>query len=242
MSKTVTPYNDTERSKKEQVEEMFDNIAHRYDFLNRLLSLGIDITWRKKAVKFIGTIQPKKILDVATGTGDFAFEALVLNPENVTGYDLSEGMMSYGRKKAADMSVANIVEFIKGDSEKMPFDDDYFDAITVGFGVRNFENLQVGLKEMLRVTRPGGKVAILEISQPPNTIIRALYGLYFNYVVPFIGKLFSKDIRAYQYLPESVRAFPEGIAFVKILEETGFKQVKWKPLTFGTCAFYMMEK
>ena len=242
MSKTVTPYNDTTRTKKEQVEEMFDNIAHRYDFLNHLLSLGIDITWRRKAVKFIGTIQPKKILDLASGTGDFAFEALRLNPEKVIGFDLSEGMMNYGRAKAVKLNVANVVEFVKGDSEKMPFADNSFDAVTVGFGVRNFEHLETGLREMLRVTRPGGKVAILEASQPQNTIIRALYGLYFGNVVPMIGRLFSKDARAYSYLPESVKAFPEGFEFVKILENIGFVNIKWQPLTFGACAFYQMEK
>jgi len=242
MSKTVTPYNDASRTKKEQVEEMFDNIAHRYDFLNHLLSLGIDITWRKKAVKFIGSIQPKKILDVASGTGDFAFEALKLNPDKITGFDLSEGMMNYGRAKAAKMNVAEIVEFVKGDSEKMPFADNSFDAITVGFGVRNFENLEAGLREMHRVTRPGGKIAILEASQPQNTILRALFGLYFGNIVPMIGRMFSKDARAYSYLPESVKAFPEGFEFIKILENIGFRNIKWQPLTFGACAFYSMEK
>lgn len=241
MSKVVTPYNDT-RSKKAQVEEMFDNIAHRYDFLNHLLSLGIDITWRKKAVKFIGTIKPKRILDLATGTGDFAFEALSLNPEKIVGYDISDGMMKYGREKAKQLKVQNIVTFEKGDSEFMQFPNESFDAITVGFGVRNFENLETGLSEMYRVLRPGGVVAILEASTPPNTIIRGLYGLYFNNIVPMIGRLFSKDVRAYTYLPESVKAFPQGFEFTRILENIGFRNVKWQPLTFGTCAFYSMEK
>lgn len=241
MSNAVTPYNDT-RSKKAQVEEMFDNIAHRYDFLNHLLTLGIDIIWRKKAVKFIGTIQPKRILDVASGTGDFAFEALTLNPDKVVGFDLSEGMMNYGRQKAKELKVEHIVEFVKGDSEKMPFADNSFDAITVGFGVRNFENLEAGLKEMFRVTRSGGKIAILEASMPSNTIIRALHGLYFGKIVPLIGRLFSKDARAYNYLPESVRVFPEGLEFVRILENIGFRNIEWQPLTFGACAFYKMEK
>jgi demethylmenaquinone methyltransferase/2-methoxy-6-polyprenyl-1,4-benzoquinol methylase len=242
MNKTVTPYNDASRTKKQQVEEMFDNIAHRYDFLNHLLSLGIDIRWRKKAVKFIGTIQPKKILDLASGTGDFAFESLALHPDKVIGYDISEGMMGYGRAKAEKLGVADIVEFRKGDSENMEFSDNVFDAITVGFGVRNFENLEKGLREMYRVTRPGGKIAILEASQPPNTIIRSLYGLYFGHVVPVIGKMFSKDVRAYSYLPESVKAFPEGFEFIKILENIGFRNIKWQQLTFGVCAFYSMEK
>ncbi|MFN8321133.1 MAG: bifunctional demethylmenaquinone methyltransferase/2-methoxy-6-polyprenyl-1,4-benzoquinol methylase UbiE [Chitinophagales bacterium] len=241
MSNTVTPYNDT-RSKKEQVEEMFDNIAHRYDFLNHLLTMGIDITWRKKAVKYIGEIKPVSVLDVASGTGDFAFEALAIHPEKIVGFDLSEGMMKYGRVKAAKMNVSDIVQFIKGDSEKMPFGDDTFDAVTVGFGVRNFENLKVGLQEMYRVTKPGGRIAILEASMPQNTILRALFSLYFGKIVPIIGKLFSKDARAYNYLPESVKVFPEGLEFVKILENIGFKKVKWQPLTFGACAFYTMEK
>lgn len=241
MSNPVTPYND-QRTKKAQVEEMFDNIAHRYDFLNHLLSMGIDIIWRKKAVKYIGIIQPKKILDVASGTGDFAFEALSLHPEKVIGFDLSEGMMNYGREKAKKMNVSDVVEFVKGDSEKMPFADNTFDAITVGFGVRNFENLEAGLKEMLRVLRTGGKVAILEASMPQNAIIRSLFSLYFGKIVPLIGRLFSKDARAYTYLPESVMAFPRGLEFARILENIGFRNVKWQPLTFGACAFYTMEK
>lgn len=241
MGSTVTPYNDN-RSKKAQVEEMFDNIAHRYDFLNHLLSLGIDITWRKKAVKFIGGIAPKKILDVASGTGDFAFEALSLNPDKVIGFDLSEGMMKYGRAKAAKLQVEHTVEFVKGDSEKMPFPDNSFDAVTVGFGVRNFENLEAGLKEIHRVLRSGGRVAILEASMPKNTIIRALFSLYFGKIVPLIGRLLSKDARAYSYLPESVLVFPEGLEFVKILENIGFTKVEWQPITFGACALYKMEK
>ena len=241
MSETVTPYKD-DRTKKEQVEEMFDNIAHRYDFLNHMLSLGIDITWRKKAVKYLSGINPKTILDVASGTGDFAFEALAVNPAKVVGFDLSEGMMRYGREKAQKMGVQDKVEFVKGDSEKMPFADNAFDAITVGFGVRNFENLNAGLAEMHRVLRSGGRVAILEASMPRNTILRGLYSLYFGKIVPLIGRLFSKDARAYSYLPESVKAFPEGLEFVKIWENIGFRNVKWTPLTFGACAFYTMEK
>jgi demethylmenaquinone methyltransferase / 2-methoxy-6-polyprenyl-1,4-benzoquinol methylase len=241
MSNIVTPYNDT-RSKKQQVEEMFDNIAYRYDFLNHLLSMGIDILWRKRAVKYIGTIKPKRILDVASGTGDFAFEALSLNPEKVIGFDLSEGMMKLGREKARKMKVADRVEFVKGDSEKMPFAENSFDAITVGFGVRNFENLEEGLKEMFRVTRSEGKVVILEASMPQNAIIRAVFSLYFGRIVPLVGKVFSKDARAYSYLPESVLAFPHGLGLVRILENIGFRKVEWKPLTFGACAFYTMEK
>ena len=242
MSKGVTPYNDTTRTKKEQVEEMFDNIAQRYDFLNHLLSLGIDITWRKKAVRSLASINPKTILDVATGTGDFALECLSLKPEKVTGLDISEEMMKYGREKAAKLNVANTVEFIKGDSENMAFGDESFDAITVGFGVRNFERLDAGLREMHRVLKKGGRVAILEGSMPQNTIIRWFYSLYFVRVLPVLGRLFSKDIRAYSYLPESVKAFPQGPEFVRILEGVGFKNVVWQPLLMGICAFYSMEK
>ena len=242
MTKVVTPYNDQNRTKKEQVEDMFDNIAPKYDMLNRVISLGIDVSWRKKAVKYLGQYKPKTILDVATGTGDFAFEALNLNPTKVTGYDLSEGMMKYGREKAEKLGEAKRVEFIKGDSELMPFADNTFDAITVGFGVRNFENLKVGLAEMLRVLKPGGNVVILEASLPPNAIIRWFFSLYFSNIVPFIGKLVSGDGRAYSYLPESVKAFPEGLEFVKICENIGFANAKWQPLTFGACAMYTMTK
>lgn len=241
MKNTVTPYND-ERAKKEQVEEMFDNIAHRYDFLNHLLSFGIDISWRKKAVHSLAAISPQRILDVASGTGDFAFEALTLKPKEVIGFDLSEGMMKYGREKAKELQVSDVVKFIKGDSEKMPFEDESFDAITVGFGVRNFEHLEAGLSEMYRVLRKGGRVAILEASEPENTIFRAFHSLYFGKIVPLVGKLFSRDARAYSYLPESTAAFPSGYNFVAICEKLGFKKVQWTPLTFGACAFYTMER
>lgn len=221
---------------------MFDNIAYRYDFLNHLLSLGIDIRWRKKAVKFIGSSNPKKILDVASGTGDFAIEALTLHPEKIVAFDLSEGMLKICRQKAEKKNALHIIECIKGDSEKLPFAESSFDAVTVGFGVRNFENLEIGLKEIFRVLKPNGKLAILEASFPKNTIIHWLYSCYFGKFVPVIGRLFSKDVRAYEYLPESVRAFPEGLEFVKILENIGFGNVKWNALTFGACAFYTAEK
>jgi demethylmenaquinone methyltransferase/2-methoxy-6-polyprenyl-1,4-benzoquinol methylase len=242
MPNKVTPYGKQGKSKKEEVEEMFDNIAHRYDFLNRLLSLGIDRSWRKKAVKFIGEIKPKIVLDVATGTGDFAFETLSIAPEKVIGYDISEGMLSYGRQKAAATGTAHIVEFVKGDSEKINFEDNKFDAITVGFGVRNFEYLEEGLAEIFRVLKPGGRLAILEVSLPTNAFVRFFYDLYFSYVLPLVGRIFSRDVRAYTYLPESVKAFPQGNAFVQILQNAGFAHVHWKPLTLGTCALYTAEK
>lgn len=242
MPQKVTPYGDTSKTKKEEVEEMFDNIAHRYDFLNRLLSLGIDRSWRKKAVKYIGENKPKTILDVATGTGDFAFEALSLAPEKIIGYDLSEGMMKYGREKAVASGTSHIVEFVKGDSEKMPFENNKFDAVTVGFGVRNFEYLEEGLSEIYRVLKPRGRLAILEISLPTNPLVRFGYDIYFSHILPLIGRVFSRDVRAYTYLPESVKAFPQGTVFTQILSNTGFTNVQWKPLTLGTCTFYMAEK
>lgn len=242
MQTKVTPYGNTTKTKKEEVEEMFDNIAHRYDFLNRLLSLGIDRSWRKKAVAYIGEIKPKQILDVASGTGDFAFDALRIQPEKIIGYDISDGMLKYGREKAQKMGVSNIVEFVKGDSEKILFEDNKFDAITVGFGVRNFEYLEDGLSEIYRVLKPGGRLAILEISLPTNTFVRFFYDIYFSHILPFVGRIFSRDVRAYTYLPESVKAFPQGLAFVQILNTTGFKNVEWKALTLGTCALYTAEK
>ncbi|MFN8308644.1 MAG: bifunctional demethylmenaquinone methyltransferase/2-methoxy-6-polyprenyl-1,4-benzoquinol methylase UbiE [Chitinophagales bacterium] len=241
MAGQVTPYND-ERDKKTQVAEMFDNIAPTYDFLNHFLSAGIDRSWRKKAIDYIGEIQPKQILDLATGTGDFAVEALRLHPTEVVGGDISEEMMAVGRKKSQKLQATNVLRFQYTDSEKMDFPDNKFDAITVGFGVRNFENLEKGLKEMFRVLKPGGRVAILEVSQPSSFPVKQLYAIYFHFVLPTIGRLFSKDVRAYTYLPESVQAFPSGEKFVAILEKSGFKKCGYRPLTFGICAFYTCEK
>ena len=242
MQEIVTPYNDKDQSKKEQVEQMFDNIAPTYDFLNHFLSMGIDKTWRKKAVDSIASISPKTILDLATGTGDFAVEALRLKPSKIIGFDLSDLMMNVGRDKAQKLKVSDVLEFQKGDSEKMPFEDNKFDAITVGFGVRNFEHLEQGLSEMHRVLRPGGKVAILEVAKPKVFPMKQLYSIYFYYILPMVGRLFSKDVRAYTYLPESVTVFPEGDNFVAILNKMGFKNVAYSPLTFGICAFYTCEK
>lgn len=238
----VTPYGQAGKSKKDEVEEMFDNIAHRYDFLNHLLSAGTDHIWRKKAVKYISEVSPKVIADVATGTGDFAMEAIKINPDKVVGIDLSEEMLSYARIKAKKAELEGRMEFVKADSEKLPFTDNMFDAMTVGFGVRNFENLEQGLTEMRRVLRSGGRLAILEISKPTGFPFKQAFQVYFKYVCPVIGRLFSSDPRAYTYLPESVEVFPSGPAFVKILEKVGYKNVQWKPLTFGICAMYTCEK
>lgn len=233
----VTPYQ-KEAAKKQQVEEMFDNIAPKYDFLNHLLSMGIDKLWRKKAVKMIGKHNPKKILDIATGTGDFALEMVNLNPEKVVGLDLSEQMLSHGRVKIEKKGLSNLIEMVKGDSEKLPFDDNSFDAISVGFGVRNFENLDQGLSEIYRVLKPGGILAVLEFSKPKVFPVKQIFYFYFHFILPLIGKVFSKDQRAYTYLPESVEAFPEGSAFVEILEKQGFKSIKCTGLTFGISSIY----
>lgn len=221
---------------------MFDNIAHRYDFLNHLLSLGIDKQWRKKAIRNLKSIHPKHILDIATGTGDLAFEARRQMPEaHITGLDLSEGMLGKAREKAEERKLANM-EFVKGDSENLHFADTSFDAVSVAFGVRNFENLEAGLKEIYRVLKPGGRLAVLEFSKPKAFPVKQLFNFYFKNILPATGRMISKDARAYEYLPESVQAFPEGKDFIRILEKTGFKFCKDQPLTFGICSLYTAEK
>ncbi|OKS85246.1 bifunctional demethylmenaquinone methyltransferase/2-methoxy-6-polyprenyl-1,4-benzoquinol methylase UbiE [Mucilaginibacter polytrichastri] len=239
MSKTVTPYNSQQATKKEQVADMFNNISGTYDFLNHFMSLGIDIIWRKKAINELKKDQPKYILDVATGTGDFAFEALgMLNPEKITGVDISEGMLDVARQKITKRNLSARFEVRSGDSENLPFETSTFDAITVAYGVRNFENLEKGLADMLRVLKPGGKAVILEFSKPKSFPVKQLYSFYFNYITPSIGKLFSKDSRAYSYLPESVAAFPDGKSFVTLMDKVGYKQTKHRSLTFGICSIY----
>lgn len=238
----VKPNYESTSSKKEQVEEMFDNIAHRYDFLNHLLSLGIDKQWRKKAIRSIKAIQPQRILDIATGTGDLAFEARRQMPAvQIIGLDLSEGMLTKAREKAKERKLENM-EFVKGDSENLHFEDTSFDAVSVAFGVRNFENLEAGLKEIYRVMKPGGRLAVLEFSKPRVFPVKQLFNFYFKNILPATGRMISKDARAYEYLPESVQAFPEGKDFIKILEKTGFKSCKDQPLTFGICSLYTAEK
>lgn len=239
---TVIPYKNKEGSKKEQVATMFNNISAKYDFLNHFLSLGIDILWRKKAIRLLKDAQPKVILDIATGTGDFALEALKLNPEKVVGIDISEGMLNVGREKMKAKGVDHIIELHLGDSENLPFEDATFDAYTVGFGVRNFEHLEKGLAEMLRVLKPNGRAVILEFSKPKNFPIKQLYNFYFNNILPGIGKLVSKDNAAYTYLPESVNAFPDGQDFVSILDKLGYKNPKAIPLMFGIASIYTATK
>ena len=235
---TVVPYKEKQSGKKEQVADMFDSISRRYDFLNHFLSLGIDILWRKKAIKMLKADEPKLILDIATGTGDFAIEALALNPDKVIGVDISEGMLEVGREKMKRKKIDHIIDMKMGDSEGLLFDDNKFDAVIVSFGVRNFEDLEKGLADMYRVLRSGGKVVILEFSKPSVFPFKQLYNFYFRYILPLIGKVISKDQSAYTYLPESVNAFPYGDRFLSILSEIGFQRTECKTLTFGISSIY----
>jgi demethylmenaquinone methyltransferase/2-methoxy-6-polyprenyl-1,4-benzoquinol methylase len=217
---------------------MFNNISHRYDFLNHFLSAGIDVLWRKKAIRTLKPYNPSFILDIATGTGDFAIEALALNPKQVIGVDISEGMLEYGKLKMKERNLESKIELKLGDSENLPFDEQSFDAVIVSFGVRNFENLEKGLENILRVLKSDGRLVVLEFSKPKGFLIKHLYAFYFKYILPGIGKLISKDQSAYTYLPESVDSFPEGTEFLNILQKVGFKQSKCTPLTFGISSIY----
>jgi demethylmenaquinone methyltransferase/2-methoxy-6-polyprenyl-1,4-benzoquinol methylase len=239
---TVVPYKHSVKSKKDQVAGMFDNIAYRYDFLNRFLSCGIDIVWRKKMLAELKPLAPRTMLDVATGTGDVAIMASrMLNPEKIIGIDISEGMLEFGRKKITKLLLNNKIELLKGDSEAINSPDNAFDAVTVAFGVRNFENLEKGLSEILRVLRPGGKLVVLEFSKPAGSF-RWIYNLYMNNLAPFFGKLFCKDKEAYQYLHSSVKAFPEGKTFLHILQQVGFKETTLNRLSLGICTIYCGRK
>lgn len=239
---SVLPYKNDEGGKKEQVAKMFDSISPKYDFLNHFLSLGIDILWRKTAIKTLKAENPKLILDVATGTADFAIESLKLNPSKVIGVDISEGMLSYGREKLKKKNLTHIIELQSGDSENLNFEANYFDAVIVSFGVRNFENLEKGLSNIHRVLKPNGSIVVLEFSKPKYFPFKQLYNFYFNFILPRIGKTVSKDNAAYTYLPESVKAFPDGKDFVNILEKIGFKQTICKSLTFGISTIYKAKK
>jgi demethylmenaquinone methyltransferase / 2-methoxy-6-polyprenyl-1,4-benzoquinol methylase len=239
MEQQVKPDMQSELSKKAQVEEMFDSISKRYDFLNHFLSLGIDKRWRNKAIKKISEVNPEIILDVATGTADLAITAVKKLPlKEAIGIDLSEGMLSEGRKKVNAKKLNSIITLMKGDSEALPFQDNTFDASTVGFGVRNFENLEKGLSEINRVLKPGGMIAVLEFSKPTLFPVKQLYNFYFKAILPFWGRFISGDSKAYTYLPESVRAFPDGQAFLDILNATGFKKCEQTKLSLGICSLY----
>ncbi|NBA86383.1 bifunctional demethylmenaquinone methyltransferase/2-methoxy-6-polyprenyl-1,4-benzoquinol methylase UbiE [Emticicia sp. CRIBPO] len=239
----VLPYKDKDSGKKEQVTEMFDSISPKYDLLNRVLSAGVDVYWRKKALKMIAKQPNNLVLDIATGTGDLAIEAVkTLNPDKIIGVDISEGMLSVGRQKIKALNLENKIEMRLGDSEKLLFEDNTFDTVIVSFGVRNFENLLKGLTDMNRVTKPGGTCLVVEFSKPVLFPFKQLYWVYSTKILPLIGRMVSKDASAYSYLPESVKAFPDGKDFAKVFEEAGFKNIIIKTLTFGICSVYIGKK
>jgi len=239
MGTPVKPYN--EGGKKEEVEKMFDNIAHSYDFLNHFFSLGIDILWRKKAIRILKKENPKLVLDVATGTADFAMEAVRMNlgADKIVGVDISEGMLDVGRKKIKEKGWDSKIELKKGDSENLPFDTSTFDGYTVAFGVRNFENLEKGMAEMLRVLKPGALGIVLEFSKPKKFPVKQGFQVYFKYIMPLIGKVVSKDNRAYAYLPESVQAFPSGTDFLDVMKKVGYIDTKCIPVSGGIASIYL---
>lgn len=242
MGTKVKPYNKENATKKDEVAEMFDNISKKYDFLNHFLSLGIDKIWRKKAVRILAKSNPKIILDIATGTGDFAIASLKLKPTKIIGLDLSAGMLDVGRQKMKKKKVDHIIEMIQGDSENLPFENNYFDAYTVGFGVRNFENLEKGLSEMLRVLKPGGTGVILEFSKPKKFPVKQYFKFHSKYIIPKVGSAISKDKSAYAYLPESVEAFPEGQQFAEILSKCGYVDISTKLVSGGIATIYTAHK
>lgn len=242
MPQNVTPYKDSGLGKKEQVAQMFDTISGNYDGLNRVISFGIDVKWRKKVLKLVASKNPDTILDIATGTGDLAILMAQTNAKEITGLDISAGMLEVGRKKIAERKLDNRITMVLGDSENMPFEDNHFDAITVAFGVRNFETLEKGLAEILRVLKPGGIFIILETSVPTKFPYKQGYAFYTKFILPLIGRLFSKDKSAYAYLSESASVFPHGEALNNILRKVGFIEVKNMPQTFGVATIYTASK
>ncbi len=242
MSKSINPYKDSQQSKKEQVEQMFDNISNEYDGLNRVISFGIDIKWRKNVVKLVSERNPGTILDIATGTGDLAIALAKTGAKKIVGIDISNGMLSVGRKKIKQENLDTVIEMQQADSENLPFADNHFDAITVGFGIRNFEHLEKGLAEILRVLRPGGIFVILETSVPTKPPFKQGYSLYSRFILPTIGRIFSKDKKAYAYLSESASIFPHGEELNNILTKIGFTSVQHKPQTFGVATIYVASK
>lgn len=242
MSRNVTPYKDSGLGKKEQVAQMFNTISGKYDGLNRVISFGIDVKWRKKVLKLVTNTNPNNVLDIATGTGDLAILMTKTGAKEIVGLDISEGMLEVGRKKIAERKLDNKIKMVLGDSENIPFEDNSFDAITVAFGVRNFENLEKGLAEILRVLKPGGIFVILETSVPVKFPYKQGYSFYTKYILPLIGKIFSKDKSAYAYLCESASVFPHGEMLNNILRKIGFIEVKNMPQTFGVATIYTASK
>lgn len=242
MSEKVKPYKDSQLGKKEQVEKMFDIISNEYDGLNRVISFGIDVKWREKVVKIVADTKPTSVLDIATGTGDLAINLIKTKASKIVGLDISKGMLEVGRKKIEKLQLENTIEMVLGDSENMPFEDNSFDAVTVAFGVRNFENLEKGLNEILRVLKSGGIFVILETSVPTKFPFKQGYQFYSKRILPSIGSVFSKDKSAYKYLSDSAASFPYGEALNNILRKTGFIGIECKPQTFGVASIYIAKK
>ncbi|MCB0757226.1 MAG: bifunctional demethylmenaquinone methyltransferase/2-methoxy-6-polyprenyl-1,4-benzoquinol methylase UbiE [Flavobacteriales bacterium] len=238
---TVKPYATEEGSKREQVELMFDRISPKYDLLNRLCSLGTDQSWRRKVIRGVGKEPVERLLDVATGTADLAIMGSMV-AKQVTGADISAGMLAHGRTKVEKAGLEDRIELVQADAADLPFPDASFDAITVAFGVRNFEDLAQGIAGMVRVLRPGGRLFVLEFSRPQRTPFKQVFRFYFHHVMPLIGRLVSRDHDAYSYLPESVEAFPQGKAFEEILGTSGLKEVRSRLLTFGVATLYTARK
>ena len=242
MTKTVKPYKNSDQTKKEQVARMFDTISKEYDGLNRVISFGIDVKWRNKVVKIVAEQQPETVLDIATGTGDLAISLAETNAKKIVGLDISEGMLAVGKEKVTDKKLDDLIEMVQADSEELPFDDNSFDAITVAFGIRNFENLNKGLSEIRRVLKPNGVFVILETSVPTKTPFKQGYTLYTKHLLPLIGRTFSKDKSAYKYLSESASVFPYGDALNNILTKIGFINATALPQTFGVATIYTASK
>lgn len=242
MAKRVIPYKDSGLGKKEQVTKMFDTISKEYDGLNRVISFGIDIKWRKRVVTILKKKKPETILDIATGTGDLAINMIQTGAQKIIGLDISPGMLEVGKTKIQEKKLGDSIELILGDSENLPFDENTFDAVTVAFGVRNFETLEKGLAEIYRVLKPSGTFVVLETAVPSTTPFKQGYHFYTKYILPIIGKTFSKDRSAYSYLSESASVFPHGVEFNNILRKIGFIEVENKPQTFGVASIYVATK